>query len=142
MIFLLSRDGLGAGVRWGEAPSWSSLAFAVPLAMLAYTGLETVANLAAETRSPGKTLPRSLFAGIGAVVAVSVRDRGGRDVGLPAAARPRRARRLGNGARARVDPRPARRDRGGARRVSPGGGSRRRCACSSDWPAPLCSWRP
>jgi APA family basic amino acid/polyamine antiporter len=71
-IFLLSRDGLGASVRWGEAPSWSSLAFALPLAMLAYTGLETVANLAAETRSPGKTLPRSLFAGIGAAVAVSV----------------------------------------------------------------------
>ena len=29
--------------------------------MLAYTGLETVANLAEETREPGKTLPRSLF---------------------------------------------------------------------------------
>jgi nucleotide-binding universal stress UspA family protein len=40
--------------------------------MLAYTGLETVANLSAETREPGRTLPRSLFAGIGAVVAVSV----------------------------------------------------------------------
>jgi APA family basic amino acid/polyamine antiporter len=71
-IFLLSTDGLGAGVRWGEAPSWSSLAFALPLAMLAYTGLETVANLAAETRTPGRTLPRSLFVGIGAAVAMSV----------------------------------------------------------------------
>ena len=40
--------------------------------MLAYTGLETVANLSAETKEPGRTLPRSLFAGIGAVVAVSV----------------------------------------------------------------------
>jgi APA family basic amino acid/polyamine antiporter len=39
--------------------------------MLAYTGLETVANLAAETREPGRTLPRSLFVGIGAAVAVS-----------------------------------------------------------------------
>ncbi len=39
--------------------------------MLAYTGLETVANLAAETREPGKTLPRSLFGGIGAAVIVS-----------------------------------------------------------------------
>jgi len=50
----------------------SALAFALPLGMLAYTGLETVANLAAETREPGKTLPRSLFYGIGAVVVVSV----------------------------------------------------------------------
>ena len=36
--------------------------------MLAYTGLETVANLAAETREPGRTLPRSLFSAIGLVV--------------------------------------------------------------------------
>ena len=32
---------------------WDDLAFALPLAMLAYTGLETVANLAEEAREPG-----------------------------------------------------------------------------------------
>ena len=41
-------------------------------AMLAYTGLETVANLAEETREPGKTLPRSLFSAIGLVVVLTV----------------------------------------------------------------------
>ena len=46
--------------------------------MLAYTGLETVANLAAETREPGRTLPRSLFVGIGASGAHLVPDRPGR----------------------------------------------------------------
>ena len=40
--------------------------------MLAYTGLETVANLAEETREPGKVLPRSLFSSIGLVVIVTV----------------------------------------------------------------------
>ena len=40
--------------------------------MLAYTGLETVANLAEETRKPGVQLPQSLFAGIGAVVVMYV----------------------------------------------------------------------
>jgi len=69
--FLFSADALTEGVDLGTAPSWSDIAFALPLAMLAYTGLETVANLAAETREPGRTLPRSLFAGIGLVVAVS-----------------------------------------------------------------------
>jgi APA family basic amino acid/polyamine antiporter len=59
------------GIDLGADPAWDELAFALPLAMLAYTGLETVANLSAETREPGRTLPRSLFAGIGAVVAVS-----------------------------------------------------------------------
>jgi APA family basic amino acid/polyamine antiporter len=63
---------LGRGVDVGVEPSWGDLAFALPVAMLAYTGLETVANLASETREPGRTLPRSLFWGIGAVVAVSV----------------------------------------------------------------------
>ncbi len=69
--FLFSADALGEGVDLGTAPTWRDIAFALPLAMLAYTGLETVANLAAETREPGRTLPRSLFAGIGLVVAVT-----------------------------------------------------------------------
>jgi APA family basic amino acid/polyamine antiporter len=69
--FLLDTHALGAGTDLGGDPAWDELAFALPLAMLAYTGLETVANLAAEAREPGRTLPRSLFAGIGAVVAVS-----------------------------------------------------------------------
>jgi basic amino acid/polyamine antiporter, APA family len=70
--FLFSADALGRGLDLGTAPTWSAIAFSLPLAMLAYTGLETVANLAAETREPGRTLPRSLFAGIGLTVVVSV----------------------------------------------------------------------
>jgi basic amino acid/polyamine antiporter, APA family len=69
---LLSTDGLSRGLDLGTAPTWNALFFSLALATLAYTGLETVANLAAETREPGRTLPRSVFAGIGAVVAVSV----------------------------------------------------------------------
>ena len=69
--FLLSAEGLGKGIDLGTAPTWHALVFSLSLAMLAFTGLETVANLAAETREPGKALPRSLFAGIGAVVLVS-----------------------------------------------------------------------
>jgi APA family basic amino acid/polyamine antiporter len=68
---LFSLEGLGKGTDLGTAPTWSAIAFAIPAAMLAYTGLETVANLAAETREPGRTLPRSLFVGIGAAVAIS-----------------------------------------------------------------------
>ncbi|HEX5469872.1 MAG TPA: universal stress protein [Gaiellaceae bacterium] len=69
--FLLSREGLGGGIDLGTVPTWHALVFSLSLATLAYTGLETVANLAAETREPGRALPRSLFAGIGAVVLVS-----------------------------------------------------------------------
>ncbi len=72
LALLWSPDALTHGVSLGDSPSWHAIAFSVPLAMLAYTGLETVANLAEETRRPGKDLPRSLFGGIGLVVAVYV----------------------------------------------------------------------
>src|SRR3954462_14750856 len=70
--FLFSPDALTSGLSVGTQPSWHQIAFALPLALLAYTGLETVANLAEETRQPGRDLPRSLFLGIGAVVVVTV----------------------------------------------------------------------
>src|SRR5919202_2345389 len=54
---LFSPDALTKGTSLGHSPSWHSIAFAVPLAMLAYTGLETIANLAEETRRPGRDLP-------------------------------------------------------------------------------------
>jgi APA family basic amino acid/polyamine antiporter len=52
----------------GPFPSAHSLFFALALATLAYTGLETVANFAAEAREPGRALPRSLFYGLLAAV--------------------------------------------------------------------------
>jgi len=70
--FLLSPEVLVEGLGFARGQDWDDLAFALPLAMLAYTGLETVANLAEETREPGRTLPRSLFSGIGLVVVVTV----------------------------------------------------------------------
>ncbi len=72
MAFVLSPETLNDGFGFASGQDWSDLAFALPLAMLAYTGLETVANLAEETREPGRTLPRSLFSAIGLVVVVTV----------------------------------------------------------------------
>src|SRR5204863_208958 len=69
---LFSGSALTRGTSLGSSPSWHAIAFALPLAMLAYTGLETVANLAEETRRPGRDLPRSLFSAISAVVVIYV----------------------------------------------------------------------
>jgi len=71
VMLLFSWHGLASGVHLGSVPSWSSLAFALSLAMLAFTGIETVANLSQESRNPGG-LPRNLFAAIGTVIAVYV----------------------------------------------------------------------
>ena len=69
---VFSSDALTVGVNLGTAPSWGSFVLALSLATLAYTGLETVTNFVAEAREPGRTLPRSLFVGIGAVVVVNL----------------------------------------------------------------------
>jgi APA family basic amino acid/polyamine antiporter len=71
-IFVFSPDALTHGTSLGSHPTWHALAFSVPLAMLAFTGLETVANLAEEARRPGVDLPRSVFGGIATVVTIYV----------------------------------------------------------------------
>ena len=69
---LFSGSALTRGLSLGTHPSWHQIAFALPLAMLAYTGLETVANYAEEARRPGRDLPRSLFSAITCVVVIYV----------------------------------------------------------------------
>ena len=69
--FLFSTGDLSAGIELGKMPTWDSLVFSLALATLAYTGLETVANLGAEAREPGRSLPISIFTAIGAVVVVT-----------------------------------------------------------------------
>jgi APA family basic amino acid/polyamine antiporter len=71
-VFLFSPHALTRGMHLGTHPTWSAIAFALPLAMLAFTGLETVANLAEEARRPGVDLPRSVFGAIATVVTIYV----------------------------------------------------------------------
>jgi basic amino acid/polyamine antiporter, APA family len=47
-------------VHLGTVPSYSHLIFALSLAMLAYTGIETVSNMAEEARDPGRDVPRAV----------------------------------------------------------------------------------
>jgi APA family basic amino acid/polyamine antiporter len=71
LAFLVTPEALDQGLGVSAGLDAADIAFALPLAMLAYTGLETVANLAEETREPGRALPRSLFSSIGLVVLVT-----------------------------------------------------------------------
>jgi APA family basic amino acid/polyamine antiporter len=56
-VLVFSPEILRANVHWGTAPTWSNLAIAIPVAMLAYTGVETVSNLAEEVRDPVRNVP-------------------------------------------------------------------------------------
>ena len=69
---VFSWSSLTGSIELGVTPTWRELAFAVPLAMLAYTGLDTVANYAEEVRKPAVDLPRTLFPAIGTVIVVYV----------------------------------------------------------------------
>lgn len=70
LAVLATADGLGAGVALGGTPSWGALAYALPLALLVFAGIETVANLGAEVREPGRALPPALLAGVGLTLVV------------------------------------------------------------------------
>ena len=59
-VLVFSASTLSANVHWGIAPTWSNLLLAIPVAMIAYTGIETVSNLAEEARDPVRTIPRSI----------------------------------------------------------------------------------
>jgi APA family basic amino acid/polyamine antiporter len=69
---VFSGDALTRGTSLGTSPTWYGIAFALPLAMLAYTGLETIANFAEEVRRPGIDIPRAVFGAIGLVVLIYV----------------------------------------------------------------------
>ena len=51
---------LRANIHLGRAPSWSAFLLAIPVAMIAYTGIETVSNLSEEARDPARSIPRSI----------------------------------------------------------------------------------
>jgi APA family basic amino acid/polyamine antiporter len=57
---IFSPDVLRSNIHWGVAPTWSQFFLAIPVAMIAYTGIETVSNLAEEARDPAKNIPRSI----------------------------------------------------------------------------------
>ncbi len=59
-VLVFSASTLSANVHWGIAPTWSNLLLSIPVAMIAYTGIETVSNLAEEARDPVRTIPRSI----------------------------------------------------------------------------------
>jgi basic amino acid/polyamine antiporter, APA family len=67
-------------VHFGTAPSLGQLLFALSISMIAYTGIETVSNMAEEARDPATQVPRTvnyvliavlgIFAGI-SIIAIS-----------------------------------------------------------------------
>jgi APA family basic amino acid/polyamine antiporter len=59
-FLIFSPHILIRNVHLGVAPGWSAFLLAIPVGMIAYTGIETVSNLAEEARDPVRSIPRSI----------------------------------------------------------------------------------
>jgi len=59
-FLIFNLDVLIGNVQLGIAPTWSDFLIAIPLGMIAYTGIETVSNLAEEARNPPRDIPNSI----------------------------------------------------------------------------------
>jgi basic amino acid/polyamine antiporter, APA family len=57
VFLVLSPSTLVDNVNLGVAPTWRDFILAIPIGMLAYTGIETISNLAEEARDETKTIP-------------------------------------------------------------------------------------
>ena len=69
-VLVLNPSLLVHQVHLGSVPTWHELIFALSLAMLAYTGIETVSNMAEEAKDPGRQVPRAVNLVVLAVLAV------------------------------------------------------------------------
>src|SRR5215211_3897435 len=63
-------------VHLGVVPSWTEVIFALSISMIAYTGIETVSNMAEEARDPDEDVPRTvnyvLLAVLGIFAGISI----------------------------------------------------------------------
>jgi APA family basic amino acid/polyamine antiporter len=59
-VLVLSPETLVDNVVLGTAPSWDDFILAIPIGMLAYTGIETVSNMAEEAKDEVHTIPKAI----------------------------------------------------------------------------------
>jgi basic amino acid/polyamine antiporter, APA family len=72
IVLVLSPETLVENVDFGTSPTVSDFLIAIPVGMVAYTGIETISNMAEEARDYGHTIPRAMAAVVVAVFAIYV----------------------------------------------------------------------
>src|SRR3954471_7405482 len=62
LVLVLGADPqqLAENVVLGEAPTWKNFILAIPIGMIAYTGIETISNMAEEAKDEIKTIPEAI----------------------------------------------------------------------------------
>src|ERR671928_662822 len=59
-VLVFSPGTLADNVHWGVAPTWKDFLISIPVAMIAYTGIETISNMAEEAKNEEKTIPAAI----------------------------------------------------------------------------------
>jgi basic amino acid/polyamine antiporter, APA family len=70
LVLVFSPDTLVNNIHLWSAPTLSDFLIAIPVGMVAYTGIETISNMAEEARDYGKTIPRAMGGVVVAVFAI------------------------------------------------------------------------
>ncbi len=60
LVLVLSPSILVDNVNLGVAPTWSDFALGIAVGMIAYTGIETISNMAEEAKDASRTIPRGV----------------------------------------------------------------------------------
>ena len=68
LVLVFSPEILVDNVHLGVAPTWSDFALGVAVGMIAYTGIETISNMAEETKEAARTIPRAVGLTVAAVL--------------------------------------------------------------------------
>jgi basic amino acid/polyamine antiporter, APA family len=68
IVLVLSPEVLVDNVHVGVAPTWSDFALGIAVGMIAYTGIETISNMAEEAKDAARTIPRSVGFTVAAVL--------------------------------------------------------------------------
>lgn len=70
LVLVFSPTVLVDNVDLWTAPTWQNFLIAIPIGMVAYTGIETISNLAEEARDQETTIPRATQLVVAAVFAI------------------------------------------------------------------------
>ncbi|WDT92925.1 universal stress protein [Thermoleophilum album] len=70
LVLVFSPEVLVRNVDFGRNPTLGDFLVAIPVGMVAYTGIETISNMAEEARDYGRTIPRGIAAVVAAVFAI------------------------------------------------------------------------
>jgi APA family basic amino acid/polyamine antiporter len=71
-ILVLSPETLVENVDFGTSPTVTDFLIAIPVGMVAFTGIDTISNMAEEARDYGETIPRAMRAVVVAVMTISL----------------------------------------------------------------------